>query len=157
MAIYKHRQTNKLLVFVVFVIAIVLAIAISIWQSSGLSSLVIMIIVMTITSLLFYSLTVEIDSNYLTLRFGIGVIRKTYRLDNLSHPRVIRYPWYYGWGIRRVPRGWLFNIAGFDAVELQLKNKAHRRVCIGTDQPELLLSVIEAALGEPDRQDGETS
>ena len=46
--------------------------------------------------------------------------------------------WYYGWGIRLWfwPHMWIFNVSGFDAVEIRMKNgKIYR---IGTDEPENL-------------------
>ena len=50
--------------------------------------------------------------------------------------------WYNGWGIRLIPRGWIFNVSGFDAVEIQMKNG--RRYRIGTDEPEALLAAIQS-------------
>ncbi len=149
MSIYKHRQISKIAP-VFFVVFAVLYSVISVWRKQELLTPAITIAFVAVVFLLFYSLIIEVKSNHLTLRFGIGVFRKTYRFDALCHPKVIRCPWYYGWGIRRIPRGWLFNVAGFDAVELQLKNKANHRVCIGTDEPEILLSVLQTVLGEAD-------
>jgi len=51
--------------------------------------------------------------------------------------------WYYGRGIKLTPHGWLFNVSGFDAVEIQLKNG--RKYRIGTDEPDALLAAIESA------------
>ena len=55
----------------------------------------------------------------------------------------MRNLWYYGWGIRYTPHGWLFNVSGLDAVELELKNGRTWRV--GTDEPVELLAAIQAA------------
>jgi hypothetical protein len=58
--------------------------------------------------------------------------------------RVVENPWYYGWGIRFTPRGWLFNVSGFSAIELQMKSgKLYR---IGTDDPEGLAKAVGEAL-----------
>ena len=44
--------------------------------------------------------------------------------------------WIYGWGIRWIPGGWLWNVSGLDGVELALVSG--RRFRIGTDEPEQL-------------------
>ena len=68
--------------------------------------------------LLFGWLRVEIDDRFLVCRFGIGLIRKRFDLGEISSVKTVRNRWYYGWGIRWTPHGWLFNAAGLDAVEI---------------------------------------
>lgn len=41
------------------------------------------------------------------------------------------------------PHGWLFNVSGLDAVELELIN--NRRFRIGTDEPQRLIAAIQTA------------
>ena len=52
--------------------------------------------------------------------------------------------WYYGWGIKRTPHGWLFNVSGLQAVEITLRSAKKYR--IGTDEPERLADAIRANL-----------
>jgi len=60
----------------------------------------------------------------------------------------VKNPWYYGWGIRFTPHGWLYNVSGLHAVEIELKNGKKYR--IGTDVPENLEKAIrEFISGEP--------
>jgi hypothetical protein len=94
---------------------------------------------------LFGALTVEVDRETIRLRFGIGLIRKRIPLADVSGWRAVRNPWYCGWGIRLGPRGVLWNVSGFDAVELDLPAGRHFR--IGTDEPELLVSALTQARG----------
>lgn len=89
---------------------------------------------------LFHSLTVEVDDDALALRFGIGVIRRRFPIAAIASVRVVRNPWYCGWGIRRIRGGWLFNVTGFDAVEIRLADG--RRYRIGTDEPDRLREEI---------------
>ncbi len=56
----------------------------------------------------------------------------------------MRNPWYYGWGIRLTPTGWMYNISGLDAVQLQLASG--KRFRIGTDEPVQLKSAIDRAI-----------
>ena len=45
----------------------------------------------------------------------------------------MRNEWYYGWGVRLTPYGWMFNVSGLDAVELTFESG--KRFRIGTDRP----------------------
>jgi hypothetical protein len=56
----------------------------------------------------------------------------------------VRNKWWYGWGIRLTPHGWLFNVGGLDAVELELASG--RKFRIGTDEPQGLLNAIRTAM-----------
>ncbi len=55
----------------------------------------------------------------------------------------VRNSWWHGWGIRKVSRGWMYNNAGRDAIELTLRSGKVFR--IGTDQPDELLAALERA------------
>ena len=85
-------------------------------------------------------LKVEINCQFLVCQFGIGLIRKRFALGDIEEAKTVRNRWYYGWGIRWTPHGWLFNAAGLDAVEIRMSNQKGYR--IGTDQPEELLRAI---------------
>ena len=93
---------------------------------------------------LFFSLTVEIDAEHLRIRFGIGLIRKRFPLDQIDTCRPVRNSWIYGWGIRLTPHGWLYNVSGQEAVELKMKSGKTCR--IGTDEPEVLAAALQEAL-----------
>ncbi len=88
-------------------------------------------------------MTVVIRGATLEVLFGPGLIRKRIRLDELISAQHVRNRWWYGWGIRRLPEGWLFNVSGLDAIELRLAGGRVYR--IGTDQPAELMRAIRAA------------
>jgi hypothetical protein len=95
-----------------------------------------------IMAFLFYSLTVEIREDVLIIRFGPGFIRKRIALADIREAKVVRNPWYYGWGVRITPHGWLYNVSGLDAVEIVFgQGKTFR---IGTDEPQKLAEAIRA-------------
>ncbi|MDG4597840.1 MAG: hypothetical protein P9F75_19510 [Candidatus Contendobacter sp.] len=75
---------------------------------------------MRITALLFYDLTVEIDETRLCFHFGVGLIRKRIPLAQIVAVEPVRNSWLYGWGIYRTPRGGLYNMPGWEAVEITL-------------------------------------
>ena len=107
--------------------------------------------VLVLVILLFGNLTVEIAGGHLRIRFGVGLIRKSWRLDQVDRCRPVRNSWVYGWGIRKIPGGWLYNVSGLDAVELKMKSgKACR---IGTDEPQALCAALEEALAARDPPD----
>jgi hypothetical protein len=93
------------------------------------------------------SLTVEVDTVSIRLRFGIGLLRKTFPLDEVADCQPVRNAWWWLWGIRRFPGGWLYSVSGLDAVELRLKNG--KRCRIGTDEPQRLSDCIRARLARP--------
>ncbi len=97
--------------------------------------------VFVVCILLFHSLTVRVSRDYIILRFGIGLIPKRFAVSDIQSTAIVQNRWYYGWGIKWTPHGWLYNIAGFDAVEIQLRNG--RKYRVGTDEPVELLSAIE--------------
>lgn len=96
--------------------------------------------------LLFGALTVEVDASSIQLRFGVGLVRKRIALRGVKSWREVRNPWYSGWGIRIGPGGVIWNVSGFDAVELELDDGTRFR--IGTDEPVALAAAIALARGE---------
>ena len=98
---------------------------------------------------LFHSLTVRVSTNSIELSFGIGLIRKRFVVDDVQTATIVRNRWYNGWGIRRFRGGWLYNVSGFDAVEIHFADG--RKCRIGTDQPRELLAAIESAAATRNR------
>ncbi|HKW02976.1 MAG TPA: hypothetical protein VJN96_24335 [Vicinamibacterales bacterium] len=90
-------------------------------------------------------LTVSVDERELVARFGLGLIRKRILLSDAHEYRAVVNPWYYGWGIRWIPGGWVYNVAGFEAVDFTLGDGRHVRV--GTPEPQALCQAIDARIG----------
>ena len=141
---YKHTQIGYLLL--VLYSAVILFISylniVTGFSPFALAGLIIMLIAIG----LFATLTVAVDEQMIKLQFGLGVIRKVFLLKDIEAYRVVENPWYYGWGIRFTPRGWLFNVSGFSAIELQMKSG--KRYRIGTDDPEGLAQAVGEALND---------
>lgn len=94
---------------------------------------------------LFTTLSVSVDENYIRIKFGWGVFRKKFAVNEIASVAPVKNHWYYGWGIRLLwwRHIWIFNISGFDAVEIRMKSgKIYR---IGTDEPEKLETAIKQA------------
>jgi hypothetical protein len=99
-------------------------------------------IILILVGLSFYSMTTTVDSENITISYGIGLIKKRIRTGRIHSVTVVENPWYYGWGIRLIPGGWLFNIKGLDAVELEF-NDSNRVFRIGSGDCERLKMAIE--------------
>src|SRR5207247_350528 len=96
--------------------------------------------------LLFGWLTVDVEGQELRARFGVGLVGKRIPLSEVRAFKQVTNPWYWGWGIRLYPGGWLYNVSGMRAVELVLADG--RRYRIGTDEPAALEQAIRAVVGE---------
>ena len=100
------------------------------------------ILVLVLVALLFYRLKVEINDSAITLTFGVGIIKKRIELSQIQSIEAVKNKFWYGWGIRLTPHGWLWNIAGYDAVELTYK-QSKRKFRIGCEDSAELKAAID--------------
>lgn len=140
---YQHTQLGMAILVTLALISLLIAIVFTVVGWHWISAIVLAIL--AIAAFLFHSLTVEITDNQLRLRFGPGVIQKTYPLGEIVRTEAVKNRWYYGWGIKLIPRGLLFNVSGLDAVEVTLESG--KRVRIGTDRPQELEMAIRRSVG----------
>lgn len=93
--------------------------------------------------MLFNSLTVRIEDDVFTWYFGPQFWQNTLPLSSIERvERVRNSPW-HGWGIRMLADGWLYNVSGLDAVEIETSDGDVIR--IGTDEPDRLATVLKNA------------
>ena len=146
---YKHTQVGYLMLVVTLAVLILFAWVYSaastepVSVDSGTNFLVTMIMVLILFTIgSFGSLKVTIDEKYLRIKFGYGVYQKKFLLEDIVSAKAVRNHWYYGWGVRLWlwPKMWIYNVSGFDAVEIKLKNNKTYR--IGTDESEKLEQAI---------------
>jgi hypothetical protein len=110
----------------------------------GLGFALIVVIMVTVIEL-FYKMETKIDEHEILITYGIGWIKKTIKLDRIATVRVVRNKWYYGLGIRLLPKGTMYNIHGLDAVELYFYDTS-RIIRIGTAMPEQLAAHIQGKI-----------
>jgi len=77
---------------------------------------------LSIVTFLFSTLTVKVDDKYLSWYFGPGFWKKRVALSDIEAVTPINTKWYWGWGIRLTPNGWLYNVSGLSAVKVVLKS-----------------------------------
>jgi len=141
---YRHTQVGTVIIGAVVCVACV-TLVVFVTAAGPSFPLTIAVLVMTGVALaLFSSLTVEIEKNTLTCRFGVGLIQKRIPLSDIEQVRATVNSWLVGWGIRWIPGKYtVWNVSGFQAAELTMKDG--RRFRIGTDEPEALVRAIETA------------
>jgi hypothetical protein len=91
-------------------------------EEMPLWSVALILAICLVVSLFFYRLKTEISLDKIKLTFGL-FLTKTIDIKKIKKAEVVRNKWYYGWGIRYVFNGWMWNIYGLDAVELQFKDR----------------------------------
>jgi hypothetical protein len=94
----------------------------------------------------FHALTVSTDDVGIRVSFAGKRLapKRTLGWSEVAYATRVKNGCGHGWGMHALARGWLWNIAGFDAVELELKTGRVFR--IGTDDPEGLLAACNAHL-----------
>lgn len=138
MTSYKHTQIGYLLIIALGTAALLIGrlTIITGFNPGAIFLLILMILFLAV----FATLTVEVNDQSIDIQFGIGVIRKHFPLKDIQSYRAVKNPWNYGWGIHLIPGGWIFNVSGWESVELQIKNG--RKYRIGTDDAQGLLDAV---------------
>jgi hypothetical protein len=102
------------------------------------------VLAITLTMLLFSRLTVTVTNEIIVTSFGFGWPRHTEKVSGVLAAYEVRNSWIHGWGIRKISGGWMYNVSGYDAVELDLASGKKFR--IGTEEPTVLAATIAMAL-----------
>ena len=139
---YSHTQSGTLLKVILSVSVVFCFVMAAVNQIASVIafSLYGMIALLVCLTWLFSSLTVEVEGEELRHYFGPGFWKKTYLLEDIESIKQVRNSWIFGWGIRITPHGWLYNVSGLDAVQIQLRSG--RKFRIGTDDPQGVISAI---------------
>jgi len=137
---YNHTQTGRLMLFVLFAVVLLFGFTLIKNGFDPIFFTFMLFILFILAS--FASLNVIINENYLQIKFGYGIYKKRFPLKDITSAKAVKNHWYFGWGIRywAPSRMLIFNVSGFDAVEIKTKdNKIYR---IGTDDPQNLERAI---------------
>ena len=89
-------------------------------------------------------LTIAIDAERVSWWYGLGWPRLSLALSEIVEVNPTQTTFWQGWGIHRTRAGWLYNIAGRDAIVI--KRRDGRQVLLGTDEPRRLRGAFEKAL-----------
>jgi hypothetical protein len=138
---YRHTQRGTLFVTVYGLIAVGIAVLFARYGASTPLIPSMAIVLLAVAAAIFCCLTVSVSHETITLRFGVSPIRKRFQVRDILTVGVVRNRWYYFWGVRYTPHGWLYTVSGLDAVEIGLRNG--RKYRIGTDDPARLRAAIQ--------------
>lgn len=141
---YEHTQVGYIHV-IAYSAVVLFLVGVNIFSEFEPFTLILLIVMLLLLTV-FSSLTVRVGGGVIAVQFGVGVIRKRIQLSDVESYAKVVNPWYYGWGIRYTPRGWLYNIYGRSAIELLMRNG--KRCRIGTDDPDGLAQALGEALHE---------
>lgn len=139
---YRHTQIGYFLLIAYSAVILIFCylIIVTDFHPVALAGLIIMLTALG----LFATLTVSVSDQKIKIKFGLGILRKSFLLKDVQAYQVVKNPWYYGWGIRYTPRGWIFGVSGLSAIELKMKSgKIYR---IGTDDPRSFSQALDEAL-----------
>ncbi len=141
---YKHKQFGTV---VVVAISLCIIATVPILYISGLhyATYASAMVIGSLLIYLFGSLTVEITEEKLNFWFGPGLINFSYSLADIKGAEVVTNKWYYGFGVRLTPSGWLYNVSGLQAVEVTFASG--KKIRLGTDQPEELKKAFNEKIG----------
>jgi len=93
----------------------------------------------------FYKLTIIIDNTTVSFKLGIGIFGKSYKIADIKSCEPVVDSFLNGWGIHKIPGGWLYNVSGFRAIELTFKD-TDKVVRIGTNKGDEITEVISGLL-----------
>lgn len=139
---YLHQQFGWPVLAGVFFVVVVVYVAFTNAGAALLGTLLLLIPI--VATFLFGSLRTEVDRTHLRIRFGVGLVRRSWELRDIASAEAVRNPWYTGWGIRYLPGVVVYNVSGFDAVEI--RTHGGKRVRVGTNDPAGLQRAIQARL-----------
>jgi len=153
MTLYKHTQIGYLMLVITLTVLTLFSWAYitaraeppSYYSGTNFAITAIMVLILfTLAS--FATLTASIDENCLRIKFGYGIFAKKFALNQIASVQAVKNHWYYGWRMRVWfwPYMWIYNVSGFDAVEIIMRNGRIYR--IGIDVPSELKTAIKRAI-----------
>ncbi len=92
----------------------------------------------------FSRLVVVVSGGEITATFGLGKPHRVIQLVDVVNATQVRNQWIQGWGVRKISQGWMYNVWGLDAVEIELASDGVFR--IGTDDGDELQAAISLSI-----------
>jgi hypothetical protein len=93
---------------------------------------------------MFATLTVRDEGDHLLVSFGRApLVRKRIPYAAMTAAEQEQSKLIWGWGIHYTPKGWLWNIGGFDCVRIEYNGKS---ILVGTDDASRLLMFLQSKI-----------
>lgn len=140
--IYEHSQqaTHVMTAFVLLTMVLVLSILISTGDTGALLLVLAFLAFIGVILAAFNKMHVTVDEAEVSVRFRWGWPERRYSLADVHRVDIVRNKWWYGFGIRITPHGWMYNVWGLDAVQLNFHDGQTFR--IGSDEPASLATAL---------------
>ena len=145
--IYKKTQYGVLTYLMLLVMAFL---TVSFILQTGkkpipLVAYLILMLIFIIIILLFYKLTIIIDNDKIEAIFGIGLLKKSIKLNDIQSIENYKIPWYVGIGIRLTPKGWLWNVSTGNAILIHNKTRSNTFL-VGSKEVDKVINTINTQL-----------
>ncbi|MBN2357760.1 hypothetical protein JXO59_16740 [candidate division KSB1 bacterium] len=138
MIAYKYTQTGYWIIVPLIIAAVILFATVPLDDYTMVHYALLLLFI--IVGVLFYSLTTEVKAGRILCYFGQGLINKEIRVTEIASCEPVKVPWYWGWGIRWTPIGWMYNISPTGGVKITFTSG--KSFVIGSNEPEVLCDAI---------------
>ncbi len=142
---YSNFQFGWVVVIVFLIVIVWITIAYRFqWGNNPIpkAAYIVFLLLFSGTLLSLYGITVNVDEKQIIIKLGIGFYKRKIDLSSVKSVESITYPSYFGYGIRLITNGILYNVSGNHAVKLTFKN-TKRVILIGTNDWDNLKAAIE--------------
>jgi hypothetical protein len=116
---YENTQTGTVLLEIFGLVLVSFGI---LWPSELRGYSLFVPLTLIIIAALFSTLTAKVGGDFLTWYFGPHFWKNRISTSDIRSAVVVKTPCFSGWGIRFTPQGWLFNVSGTTAVNVDLKS-----------------------------------
>ena len=154
--LYRHTQPGRVIVGIMLPIIIIMF-GILLWTHMvGESDIIADATIIGVGALLivlmwlFSSLTIVVTTGHFEFWLGPGLARNRIPLGRIISAEAVRNKAYTGFGIRYQPGMVIYNVSGFNAIEIVFRKEVGggtKKIRVGTDDPEPLMSAMNLALG----------
>ena len=140
---YSHKQWGIVILAVIPLMAVLILVFSDQMYELPAAGLGLLFGTLTISAILFSSMTIEVNESELSWSFGPGVFKRSIALEEIGDCNKVKNPIWMGFGIHAYGTGWIYNVSGLLGIEIELKGGSFVR--LGTDEPNYLLQAIEDA------------
>lgn len=147
--VYEHRQIGWVVIAVMLGVIAVISVAHAISERSGDRQLAfnLVVIVTALTAAIFSSLTIRVTDRSMAWWFGMPMIGRRIALSEIESIAPTRTNVMEGWGIHLTFwHGWLWNVSGFNAVQIKLRSGT--RFAVGTPEPQAVVDAVARTNGK---------
>ena len=144
--LYERRQIGWVTVVAIFsaVAFITVALTRSARTPENTQAYLTIVPFLAVIGALFSSMTVRVTNTYVAWWFGVPAIGRRVAFGEIASVAATKTNIMEGWGIHLTWwHGWVWNIAGFNAVEIRLHSGT--RFAVGTPEPNVVVAAIERA------------